>query len=90
MENIDSKAKLPDIKPIVCYYMDQLHLHELFEKHIPKTSKMLVSPADALSMTIFNIITAPGPLYKVSEWAADYPDGISESDSRWHSTASRA
>ena len=70
--------------------MDQLHLHELFEKHMPKTSKMLVSPADALSMTIFNIITAPGPLYKVSEWAADYPDGISESDSRWHSTASRA
>jgi len=78
MNCIDSKIKLMSVKPMVNYYMDQLHLFELFAKHMPKTPKMHISPADALSMTVFNIITAPRPLYKVSEWAADYLDGIGE------------
>lgn len=76
--NIDSKAKLMDVKPLVNYYMDQLSLHQLFEKYIPQTAKMQVAPADALSMMVFNIINTPNPLYKVSEWAADYLDGIGE------------
>ena len=71
MNRIDSKTKLMDVKPMVCYYMDQLHLFELFAKHMPETPKMHISPADALSMIVFNIITAPRPLYKVSEQAAD-------------------
>ncbi len=78
MIDIDSKAKLSDVKPMVNYYMDQLHLFDLFAKYMPKAPKMHITPADALSMTIFNIITAPRPLYKVSEWAADYLDGIGE------------
>ena len=76
--NIDSKAKLIDVKPLVNYYMDQLSLHQLFEKYISQTTKMQVAPADALSMMVFNIINTPNPLYKVSEWAADYLDGIGE------------
>lgn len=68
MNNIDSKAKMLDVKPLVTYYMDQLRLRQLFEKYIPKAPQMEVDPADALSMLVFNIINAPNPLYKVSEW----------------------
>lgn len=78
MKNINSTAKLLGVKPMVTYFMDQLKLRELFEKYMPKTKKMLVAPADALLLMIFNIITAPSPLYKMSEWAADYLDGIGE------------
>jgi len=78
MNKIDSEVKLLEVKPMVNYYMDQLHLFDLLAKYMPKTPKMHITPADALSMTIFNIITAPRPLYKVSEQAADYLDGIGE------------
>ena len=55
MDNIDSKAKMLDVKPLVTHYMDQLSLNQLFEKYIPKTPQMNVAPADALSMLVFNI-----------------------------------
>ncbi|MFO7838414.1 MAG: DUF4277 domain-containing protein, partial [Desulfosalsimonadaceae bacterium] len=78
MDNIESKAKMLDVKPLITHYMDQLSLRQLLEKYIPKTPQMQVAPADALSMLVFNIINAPNPLYKVSEWATDYLDGIGE------------
>jgi len=78
MDNINSKAKMIDVKPLVTHYMDQISLNQLFEKYIPKTPQMDVAPADALSMLVFNIINAPNPLYKISEWATDYLDGIGE------------
>lgn len=78
MENIESKTKILDVKPLITYYMQQLSLHQLFEKYIPKTPQMKIAPADALSMLVFNIINAPNPLYKVAEWATDYLDGIGE------------
>lgn len=78
MDNIESKAKMLDVMPLITYYMDQLCLRQLLEKYIPKTPQMIVAPADALSMLVFNIINAPNPLYKVSEWVTDYLDGIGE------------
>src|SRR6056297_3362992 len=78
MVNIESKAKMLDVKPFITHYMDQLSVRQLLEKYIPKTPQMQVAPADALSMLVFNIINAPNPLYKVSEWVTDYLDGIGE------------
>ena len=78
MQNINSKAKMLDVKPLVTHYMDQLSLNQLFETYIPKTPSMGVAPADALSLMVFNIINSPYPLYKISEWATDYIDGIGE------------
>jgi len=78
MDNINSRAKILNVKPLVTHYMDQLSLNRLFEKYIPKTPKMDVAPADALSLLVFNIINSPNPLYKISEWATDYLDGIGE------------
>lgn len=78
MVNIESKAKMLDVKPLITHYMDQLSVRQLLEKYIPKTPQMQVAPADALSMLVFNIINAPDPLYKVYEWATDYLDGIGE------------
>lgn len=78
MDNISAKSKLLDVKPLIKYYMDQLSLHKLFDKYIPKSRKMLMAPAEVLTMMVFNIINAPNPLYKVCEWTADYLDGIGE------------
>jgi transposase len=78
MKNLSSKSLRLDVLPMVNYYMDQLALRQLFEKFIPQSSKMILSPADVLSMMVANIIIAPHPLYKFSEWAADYLDGIDE------------
>lgn len=78
MNNIESKTKMLDVKPFITYYMEQLSLPQLFEKYIPKTPQMKIAPADTLSMLVFNIISAPNPLYKVAEWATDYFDGIGE------------
>jgi transposase len=78
MKNLSSKSLRLDVIPMVNYYMDQLALRQLFEKFIPQSSKMILSPADVLSMMVANIIIAPHPLYKFSEWAADYLDGIDE------------
>jgi transposase len=78
MENISSKAKMLDVKPLITHYMDQLSLNQLFGKYVPKTPQMDVAPADALSLLVFNIINSPHPLYKISEWATDYLDGIGE------------
>ncbi|RPJ81141.1 MAG: IS1634 family transposase [Deltaproteobacteria bacterium] len=78
MKNISSKAKMLNVKPLIAHYMEQLSLNQLFEKYIPKTPQMDVAPADALSLLVFNIINSPHPLYKISEWATDYFDGIGE------------
>ena len=78
MANIESRAKMLDVQPLITHYMDQLSVRQLFEKYIPKSPQMRLDPADALSMLVFNIINAPNPLYKVSEWATDYLDGIGE------------
>lgn len=78
MKKIEAKAKMLDVKPLITHYMNQLSLPELFEKYIPKTPQMAIAPAEALTIMVFNIINSPNPLYKVSEWATDYLDGIGE------------
>lgn len=78
MNKIEAKAKMLDVKPLITHYMNQLRLPELFEKYIPKTPQMAIAPAEALTIMVFNIINSPNPLYKVSEWATDYLDGIGE------------
>ncbi len=78
MNQIETKTRLIDLKPVIEYHMDQLSLHQLFEKYIPQTDKMILAPADTLTLMVFNIINAPRPLYKIFEWATDYLDGIGE------------
>lgn len=78
MDKFSSRTKRLDVKPFINYYMDQLSLSQLFDKYIPQGPQMHLAPCDALKMLVFNIITCPSPLYKVSEWVADYIDGIGE------------
>ncbi len=78
MKQIETKTKLLDLKPVIEYHMNQLSLHQLFEKYIPQSDKMILAPADTLTFMVFNIINAPRPLYKIAEWGIDYLDGIGE------------
>lgn len=78
MDQIESKAKLVGVLPLIKYYMDQLRLGELLDRYLPKPPNMQLRPAQVLSVMVMNIITAATPLYKIHEWVADYLDGLGE------------
>jgi transposase len=78
MTQIESKSKLLGVLPMVKFYMDQIKLFPLLDKYLPKPKTMDLAPAQVLSMMIMNIITSVKPMYKVSDWAAEYLDGIGE------------
>ncbi|BBO81131.1 hypothetical protein DSCO28_16970 [Desulfosarcina ovata subsp. sediminis] len=63
---------------MVKYYMDQINLYQLFDRYIPKSNVMDLAPAQVLSVLVMNIITSVRPMYKVSDWVAEYLDGIGE------------
>lgn len=80
MEQIDVITKKIDVFPMAKYYIDQLGVYDLFAKHILKPKGCPVEPAQILSIMVCNIICASHPLYKIKQWAANYMDGLSESD----------
>ncbi len=72
---MDTKLKQVDVLPMVKYYMTQLGLHDLFDKHVPNKKGFEIKPSQVLCMMIMNIVVAAKPLYKVDEWLLDYLDG---------------
>lgn len=78
MTQIESKSKSLGVLPMVKFYMDQIKLFPLLDKYLPKPKTMDLAPAQVLSMMIMNIITSVRPMYKVSDWVAEYLDGIGE------------
>ena len=78
MDQIDVITKRVDVLPMVKHYMNQLNLHSLFSKYVPKPKGCPVDPAQILSVMVANIVCASHPLYKIEQWVADYTDGLSE------------
>ena len=75
---IKATTKKMDILPAVKHYIRQLNLYEIFDKHIPKKNNEDLAPAQVLCMMVSNIICASRPLYRVTDWVADYIDGMAE------------
>ncbi len=78
IQMMDTKLKQVDVLPMVKYYMTQLGLHDLFDKHVPNKKSFEIKPSQVLCMMIMNIVVAAKPLYKVDEWLLDYLDGKAE------------
>ena len=78
MDQIDVVTKRVDVLPMVKHYMNQLNLHSLFSKYVPKPKCCPVDPAQILCVMVANIVCASQPLYKIEQWVADYTDGLSE------------
>lgn len=81
MDRIESKTKMLDVMPMVKHYIDQLELHRLFDRYMPKSMKMELAPAQVLSVMVMNIVNAAKPLYQICDWAAEYLDGMGEKPS---------
>ena len=81
MNQIESKSKSLGVLPMVKFYMDQIKLFPLLDQYLPKPKTMDLAPAQVVSMMIMNIITSVRPMYKVSDWVAEYFDGIGEEPS---------
>lgn len=75
---MDTKLKQVDVLPAVKYYMTELGLHDLFDKHVPNNKGFEIKPAQVLCMMIMNILVAAKPLYRVDEWLLEYLDGKAE------------
>ncbi len=77
-EVIKAVTKRIDVLPMVKYYISELDLFEIFNKHMPKKSNEHMEPAQVLCMMVMNIICASRPLYRFSDWLSDYLDGMAE------------
>ncbi|MCG8476193.1 MAG: IS1634 family transposase [Cytophagales bacterium] len=77
-ETIKATTKRMDVLPLVKHYLSELGLYELIDRHIPQRSNEQMAPAQVISMMVMNIICASRPLYRFSEWLADYLDGMAQ------------
>lgn len=77
-KTIKAATKRIDVLPMVKHYITELNLYEIFNKHIPQKNNEDMAPAQVLCMMVMNVICASRPLYRFSEWLADYLDGMAE------------
>ena len=75
---IKAATKKIDVLPMVKHYITELNLYDIFNKQIPQKNNEDMAPAQVLCMMVMNIICASRPLYRFSEWLADYLDGMAE------------
>ena len=75
---ITVETKRIDVLPMVKYYISELGVYAIFNKHIPKSANGFMAPAQSLSIMIINILFASRPVYKIEEWLAEYTDGMAE------------
>jgi len=75
---MDAISKQVDVLPLVKHYMEEMNLHEIFDRHIPNANGAEIKPAQVLCTMVTNILAAAKPLYHIEEWLIDYMDGQTE------------
>lgn len=58
--------------PVVYRICERLRLEELIDEHIPLSTQAPVGFGKAFIALVLNKLTAPAPLYRVQDWAADH------------------
>lgn len=69
--------------PVVNKYIEDCRFHEIFERFMPSAAGTKLSSADVVVFLLRNIMLASYPLYKLSEWACNYPArllGLAQAD----------
>ncbi|RLA68595.1 MAG: IS1634 family transposase, partial [Epsilonproteobacteria bacterium] len=75
---MDIKSKQVDVIPMINHYIEEMGLHEIFDRYIPNTHNANIKPAQVYCTMITNILVASKPLYKIEEFFIDYMDGRTE------------
>lgn len=75
---MDIKSKQVDVIPMINHYIEEMGLHEIFDRYIPNTHNADIKPAQVFCIMISNILVASKPLYKMEEFFIDYMDGQTE------------
>jgi len=75
---MDIKSKQVDVIPMINHYIEEMGLHEIFDRYIPNTHNADIKPAQVYCTMITNILVASKPLYKIEEFFVDYMDGRTE------------
>ncbi len=52
---------------MVKHYINEMGLHEIFDRYIPNTHGADIKPAQVLCTMITNIMVATKPLYKIEQ-----------------------
>ena len=72
------KSKQVDVIPMINHYIEEMRLHEMFDRYVPNTHNADIKPAQVFCIMITNILVASKPLYKMEEFFIDYMDGQTE------------
>jgi transposase len=75
---MDIKSKQVDVIPMINHYIEEMGVHEIFDRYVPNTHKADIKPAQVFCIMITNILVASKPLYKMEEFFIDYMDGQTE------------
>jgi hypothetical protein len=67
---LDSKAI--SALPIINKFIERIELKKLLSSYIPSNKNQKLSYADAILIFVRNILLEREPLYKLSEWAANF------------------
>ena len=62
--------------PIVNRFVSLLHLQQLLDEYVPVDPRATLPPSASLLVCLRNLVIERAPAYKITEWAADRPDGL--------------
>jgi len=55
--------------PLIRHYLDRLNVEGILSGHLSQGRKGTLSHAEAVCVLVHNILTSPGPLYRLENWA---------------------
>lgn len=71
-DSLDLDSKVISTLPIINKFIERIELKKLLSLYIPSKQNQKLSYADAILIFIRNILLEREPLYKLSEWAANF------------------
>jgi len=71
-DNFDLVSKAISALPIINKFIERIELKKLLLKYIPSKQNQKLPYVDAILIFIRNILLEREPLYKLSEWAANF------------------
>ena len=71
-DNFDLDSKAISALPIINKFIERIELKKLLLKYIPSKQNQKLPYVDAILIFIRNILLEREPLYKLSEWAANF------------------
>ena len=61
--------------PLIRHYLDRLNVEDILASHLPQGRAGTLSHAQALCVLVHNILTSPGPLYRLENWVCPIEPG---------------